>query len=33
VLRRAIARAPDERSVLQARLLLGMALVADDRHG
>jgi predicted ATPase/DNA-binding CsgD family transcriptional regulator len=29
VLRRAIARAPDERSVLQARLLVGMALVAD----
>ena len=29
ILRRAIARAPDERSVLQARLLVGMALVAD----
>ncbi len=29
VLRRAIARAPDERTVLQARLLVGMALVAD----
>ena len=29
VLRRAIARAPEERSVLQARLLVGMALVAD----
>ena len=29
VLRRAIARAPGERSVLQARLLVGMALVAD----
>ena len=29
VLRRAIARAPDERSALQARLLTGMALVAD----
>ena len=29
VLRRAVARAPEERSVLQARLLVGMALVAD----
>ena len=29
VLRRAIARAPEERTVLQARLLVGMALVAD----
>lgn len=29
VLRRAIARAPDERSPLQARLLVGVALVAD----
>ena len=29
ILRRAIARAPDERSVLQARLLAGIALVAD----
>ena len=29
VLRRAIARAPDDRSALQARLLVGMALVAD----
>ena len=29
VLRRAITREPEDRSVLQARLLLGMALVAD----
>jgi predicted ATPase/DNA-binding NarL/FixJ family response regulator len=29
ILRRAIARAPDERSQLQARLLAGVALVAD----
>ena len=29
ILRRAIARAPDERSALQARLLAGIALVAD----
>lgn len=29
VLRRAIDRAPDERSALQARLLVGLALVAD----
>lgn len=29
VLRRAIERAPDERSLLQARLLVGVALVAD----
>lgn len=32
LLRRAVARAPDDRTALQARLLTGLALVADTTH-